>query len=65
MVCIGVLARSIPDLPAHARINPFNILALPDRWTPRIRTLHHWAVRCGLIFLMSVLVILALALAGN
>ena len=65
MVSIAVLSRKLPNLPAHARANPFNILALPDRWTPEIRALHGWAVRAGLVFLASILLTLALAILNT
>ena len=64
MVLIAVRSWSIPDLPLHARLNPFNLLALPDRWTPEVRALHTWAVRCMGLFLVCTLLALGLGVLG-
>jgi hypothetical protein len=59
LVIIAILSRELPNLPLHARLNPFNILALSSHWTPEIRALHAWAVKFMLVFIASVLAFLA------
>jgi hypothetical protein len=51
MIGIALEARHVPSLPLRMRLNPFNILADRDLWTPKIHSLHRAALRCGLVFL--------------
>jgi hypothetical protein len=51
MLGIAVAAWRLQALPFSLRLNPLNILANQDRWTPEIRRLNHAAVRCGFVFL--------------
>ncbi len=51
MIRIAWLGRGLPNLPLHARINPFNVMAMRRRWTPAIATADRIAVRFGLLFI--------------
>jgi hypothetical protein len=62
MIRFALLASRLPDLPIHARLNPFNVLAMRDRWTPTMRDIHDSAVRWGLLFLGGVAVALFVSL---
>ena len=53
-IMIAVLSREIPNLPLSVRINPFNVLAHQDRWTPEMRETNRWAVRAMLVLVASV-----------
>jgi len=55
MLGIAIAAWRLPDLPVSLRVNPFNILADPGRWTPEIRRLNQAGVRCGLVFIGAAL----------
>ena len=61
-VAIAVLSRDIPNLPLNVRINPFNMLAYSDQWTPEIRAVNRWAVRAMILFIASVVAYLGVAL---
>jgi hypothetical protein len=64
MVRIALAGKCIPDRPLHMRMNPFNILASPDRWTPEISALHRQAVRFMLVFVIGVFAFVALSVFG-
>jgi hypothetical protein len=36
MIDLAMRVRDVPNLPMHVRINPLNILARRDLWTPEI-----------------------------
>ena len=71
LLCAGVfgvhcalLARKLPDLPLHMRINPFNVLASRDLWTPEIVRYERLAARSVLVFIVGVLMFVGLSVVG-
>ena len=62
MIQAAALARKLPDLPFHMRLNPFNILASRDRWTPEIAAAERRAATCALVFIIGILVFVGLSL---
>jgi len=56
--------RMIPDLPLSIRLNPFNILASRDRWTPEIAMINRRMVVTGVIGLGFVILTLLLGLTS-
>lgn len=64
LVTLWSEARVVPDAPMNVRLNPFNILAYPQLWTPAIRRAHGRLVMLGLCFVVCALLVLAAALAA-
>jgi hypothetical protein len=56
--------RRAPDLPLSMRLNPFNILASRDRWTPEIEALNRSMVTAGLVWLGFVVLVAVAGLMG-
>jgi hypothetical protein len=64
MIRIAWLGRGLPNLPLHARMNPFNVMAMRSRWTPEISATDRIAVRFGLLFIVGILTSIVVGVLG-